>query len=175
MRQDVTLGNNKKINVEIFDTAGQKRFRTITTAYYKASRAFLLVFDLGKRDSFDAIEQWIVQIDKFAQRKHVRFLIGNKCDSDRVISYDEAMDWAKENNCEYFEISAKTGKNIDSLFAKVMDVRSKISTFSLHHIFFTSFTLLYTQEMYGTKKKKDKKGKKSKKETSEPGGCCVVQ
>ena len=140
MRQDVTLGNNKKINVEIFDTAGQKRFRTITTAYYKASRAFLLVFDLGKRDSFDAIEQWIVQIDKFAQRKHVRFLIGNKCDSDRVISYDEAMDWAKENNCEYFEISAKTGKNIDSLFAKVMDVRSLRSPFIT--FFFKSFTLL---------------------------------
>ena len=130
MRQDVTLGNNKKINVEIFDTAGQERFRTITTAYYKASRAFLLVFDLGKRDSFKSIESWLAQIDKFAKREHVRFLIGNKCDSDRDISYDEAMDWAKENNCTYFEISAKTGKNIDALFAKVMDVRSRSLPFS---------------------------------------------
>ena len=172
MRQDVTLGNNKKINVEIFDTAGQERFRTITTAYYKASRAFLLVFDLGKRDSFKSIESWLAQIDKFAKREHVRFLIGNKCDSDRVISYDEAMDWAKENNCTYFEISAKTGKNIDALFAKVMDVRSRSLPFLPIK---KKITHTYTQDVYGTKKKKSKKGKKSKKDTSEPSGCCVVQ
>ena len=120
------LGNNKQINVEIFDTAGQERFRTITTAYYKTSRAFLLVFDVGARDSFDHVKVWIDQIERFSHRKHVRFLIGNKIDSDRKVSYDEAMDYARENDCKYFEISAKTGKNIDELFKKVMDVRSKL-------------------------------------------------
>ena len=177
------MSGNKQINVEIFDTAGQERFRTITTAYYKTARAFLLVFDVGVRTSFEHVKIWIDQIERFSHKKHVRFLIGNKIDSDRQISYDEAMDYAHENNCKYFEISAKTGKNIDSFFKQVMDVRMgchvvlpqlKLSQRKRTH----THNKLLLQDLYETsKKKKDKKSKKSesRKADEDEKGCCVVQ
>lgn len=109
-------------DLEIFDTAGQERFRTITTAYYKSSKAFLMVYDIGDAASFTDIYEWIKQIELYSNNKHVRVLIGNKLDNAaaREIPEEQAREFAKENKCHFFEVSAKTGENVEHLFDEVL-------------------------------------------------------
>jgi small GTP-binding protein len=62
------------------DTAGQERFRTITTAYYRGAMGILLVYDITNEKSFDSIRNWIRNIEEHASADVERMLVGNKCD-----------------------------------------------------------------------------------------------
>ena len=72
--------DGKKIKLQIWDTAGEERFRTITTSYYKGAHAILIVFDITEKDSFDHVKNWVEDIDKFAKQGVLRILVGNKFD-----------------------------------------------------------------------------------------------
>lgn len=56
--------DGRKVRMQIWDTAGQDRFRTITSSYYKGAHGIMLVFDVTDRESFDAIRFWQQEIDK---------------------------------------------------------------------------------------------------------------
>lgn len=64
------------------DTAGQERFRTITTAYYRGAMGILLVYDVSEESSFANVRNWMRQIDQNAAENVNRILIGNKSDVD---------------------------------------------------------------------------------------------
>ena len=76
--------DKKSINVSLFDTAGQEKFRAITSNYYKGSQAALLIYDISNRYSFDNIETWVNSIAEcignINESKYVIILIGNKSD-----------------------------------------------------------------------------------------------
>ena len=110
--------DNKKIKLQIWDTAGMEKFRTITTSYYKGAHAFLIVFDITMRESFEHIINWMADIDKFAKPGVLRILVGNKCDlnGQRVISEDEAKSLSLKYGINYIETSAKETINIESIF-----------------------------------------------------------
>ena len=110
--------DNKKIKLQIWDTAGMEKFRTITTSYYKGAHAFLIVFDITMRDSFDHIVKWMADIDKFAKPGVLRILVGNKCDleNERVVDENEAKEIALKYGINYIETSAKETTNIETLF-----------------------------------------------------------
>ena len=115
---------NEKIKVSIYDTAGQERFQNIVKHYYKGANGVLLVYDITKRDSFKKLEFWIEDLKENSDNIDNLFiyLIGNKNDMEdkREVSYQEACDFAKENNLPYIEVSAKTGNNIKKLFDDVI-------------------------------------------------------
>ena len=83
----IYLENNKKIKVQIWDTAGQDRFLAITKNYYRGANGILLVFDVTNSSSFEHIKNWIEQIKEEASDKIIIYLIGNKidCIDNRVI------------------------------------------------------------------------------------------
>ena len=110
--------DNKKIKLQIWDTAGMEKFRTLTTSYYRGAHAFFIVFDITMKDSFEHVKNWMVDIDKFAKTGVLRILVGNKCDLEkqRVVSEDEAKEIALKNGINYIETSAKETTNIESLF-----------------------------------------------------------
>jgi Ras-related protein Rab-1A len=56
--------DGRKVRLQIWDTAGQDRFRTITSSYYKGAHGIMLVFDVTDRESFDALRFWQQEIDK---------------------------------------------------------------------------------------------------------------
>lgn len=56
--------DGRKIRMQIWDTAGQDRFRTITSSYYKGAHGIMLVFDVTDRESYDALRFWQQEIDK---------------------------------------------------------------------------------------------------------------
>ncbi len=70
----------KKIKIQIWDTAGQESFKAITRAYYKGSIAALLIFDLTAESSFHNVKHWLNELKTHSHQHMTIILIGNKCD-----------------------------------------------------------------------------------------------
>ena len=70
------------------DTAGQERFNSITSAYYRSAKGIILVYDITKKETFDDLPKWMKMIDKYASEDAELLLVGNKldCETDREIS-----------------------------------------------------------------------------------------
>ena len=114
----VKLDNGKTIKVQLWDTAGQDKYRTIAKNYYKGSHGILLLYDITKLSSFDNIREWIRDIKEEVDENAIIFLIGNKIDlSDkRIISKEKGDELAEEYKIPFFEASAKSGENVDEIF-----------------------------------------------------------
>ena len=103
---------------QIWDTAGQENFRSITRAYYKNSVCALVVYDITNRQSFENVKAWIEDCKSQSPSTILMALVGNKIDLDssRAVSTEEGEDFANMNGMPFFETSAKSGENIDSIF-----------------------------------------------------------
>ena len=103
------------------DTAGQEKFRAISVNYLKPANGVILVFDITKEDTFDAIEEWLKYLKDNNKDNIEKILIGNKLDleNNRKVSKEDAEAFAKSNGCQYFECSAKTGQNINEALDEI--------------------------------------------------------
>ena len=112
--------SNKSIKLQLWDTAGTEKFKSITTGYYRGANAAFVVFDLTYKSSFESVSEWIQNYYKYSNPDSEKYviLIGNKSDlkEKREISGEEIYDFAKNNKIKYFETSAKNGENIDECF-----------------------------------------------------------
>ena len=122
--------DNKKYRLQIWDTAGQENYRSITRAYYKNSVCAILVYDISNRDSFEHISSWIE--DCLAQSPKTVFmvLVGNKSDLNekRKVTFEEGEQMARNHNLLFFESSAKTGDNVDRIFEEsAKEINKKIN------------------------------------------------
>lgn len=114
------LINNTKIKLNIWDTAGQDRFKSITKSYYKGADGVLLIFDLTSNRSFLDVSQWISQIKEYSEERTRIVLVGNKCDSEeRVVLKDEIEKYTNDNCIVYIEASAKENINVKESFEKL--------------------------------------------------------
>jgi len=107
-----------KIRLEIWDTAGQEKFRSITKSYYRSALGVILVFDLTVRRTFDELHQWLTDIHSLCDPNAIVTLIGNKVDlhEARVVSLSEIESFCQLHQVEYFETSAVEGDNIHEAF-----------------------------------------------------------
>lgn len=112
---------DKIIKLQIWDTSGQEKFRTITSSYYRGAKGIFVILDLSDVNSLKNIEHWMQEIDRYANENVPVLLIGNKCDEDHKISNDIIDELVKKMNIEYIETSAKQNINIDKMFEKMMD------------------------------------------------------
>ena len=114
-------GNEMKII--IWDTAGQERFHSIATSTIKNSQGIALCFDVTNKTSFDSLTIWLKDIREINQNIPI-ILFGNKCDliEKRVIEDDEAENFAKKNQMEYFETSAKENINVEEGLRKIIEL-----------------------------------------------------
>ena len=110
--------NDKIFRIQIWDTAGQENFRSITRAYYKNSACALIVYDISRKASFESISTWIEDCKNSSPKSVFMVLVGNKCDleSEREVTEDEGKELAERNGMLFFETSAKTGKNVEQVF-----------------------------------------------------------
>ena len=112
--------NDRIYKFKILDTAGTKVYRKISNSYIPYSDAIILVFSFDRRNSFDELKDFINMIrEQINIEETVKFILGNKNDineKEREISREEGELFAEQNNCEYFEVSAKTGYNIREVF-----------------------------------------------------------
>ncbi|KAK3043032.1 hypothetical protein RJ639_002600 [Escallonia herrerae] len=110
-----TVGG-KRLKLTIWDTAGQEKFRTLTSSYYRGAQGIILVYDVTRRETFTNLSDvWAKELDLYSTSQNcVKMLVGNKVDreSKRVVSREEGIALSKEHGCLFLECSAKTRENI---------------------------------------------------------------
>ena len=122
------LKNNKEVKIQIWDTAGQDRFRSITKNYYKGSHGIILIYDITNRRTFENVQKWISQIREETSQNVVIYLIGNKIDmkEERKVSTEEGKKLADELGLPFMETSAKEGININEVFDDIVERVDKV-------------------------------------------------
>ena len=110
--------DDKLIKLQIWDTAGQESFRSITRSYYRGAAGALLVYDITRRDTFQHLSRWLEEARQHAQSNMVIMLIGNKNDLEhrRAVSTDEGRAFAEAHGLIFMETSAKTAYNVEAAF-----------------------------------------------------------
>ena len=104
------------VKLQLWDYRGKKKFRSLLKAYIKETKAILLVYNITDESSFLAVNDWIKEIKKY-EVNPIIVLVGQKCDlENRIISEERGRELANELGVEFFEISAKTGYNVEELF-----------------------------------------------------------
>ena len=123
--------DGKTVKLQIWDTAGQERFRTITSSYYRGAHGIIIVYDVTDKESFQNIQHWLQEIDKYANEGVMKLLVGNKSDlqSKKVVSYDEAKELADSLGIGFIETSAKNAHNVEQAFTKMaLEMKTKVKT-----------------------------------------------
>ena len=124
----IRFDEGSNIKLQIWDTAGQERFRTITSSYYKGADAFIIVFDLTNRESFESVaNNWIPQIKTLSDPAKACpiLLVGNKADlPNRAVQLAEAENFAFNNHMMYLDFSSKDGKEAE-VFEKFKEAALK--------------------------------------------------
>ena len=110
--------DGKIIKLQIWDTAGQLRYRFITSAYYRGAEGIIIVYDVTDQTSFDNIEHWLADIDRHERNDVPKLLIGSKADlaGKREVSYVTAKQYADSVNMPLIETSAKCDVNVELAF-----------------------------------------------------------
>lgn len=104
--------------IQIWDTAGQDNFRSITRAYYNNSVCAIVVYDISNRKSFEDVLQWVEDVKNQSPKTVLIVLVGNKSDleEERKVTKEEGQNFAIEHRLMFLETSAKNGDNIEELF-----------------------------------------------------------
>nr|XP_029511749.1 ras-related protein Rab-12-like [Oncorhynchus nerka] len=106
------------------DTAGQERFNSITSAYYRGAKGIVLVYDITKQETFDDLPKWMKMIDKYASEEAELLLVGNKldCETDRIVTKQTAERFTSRiSGMRFCEASAKDNFNVEECFLKLVD------------------------------------------------------
>ena len=128
--KNVQLDDGKIVKIQIWDTAGQDRFRSITKNYYKGAHGIILIYDVTSRKTFENIKNWVSQIKEEVSDKVNIILVGNKIDDEtnRKVTTEEGKQMAASYELEFFETSAKSGVGIDTTFNEL--VKKTVETYS---------------------------------------------
>ena len=125
------IHENHKIKAQIWDTAGQEKYKAITGAYYKGSKGALVIYDITRKDTFANIEKWVNDLKTTGDPKITIIIIGNKNDlaDKRQVTKEEGEEKAKSFGCAFLETSAFSGDNIDKAFdIMVKEIYEKFSS-----------------------------------------------
>uniref|UniRef100_A0A1I8AH70 Ras-related protein Rab-21 n=1 Tax=Steinernema glaseri TaxID=37863 RepID=A0A1I8AH70_9BILA len=117
----IILGKDR-VRLELWDTAGMERYRTIYNSYYHSAHGIMCVYDLTDERSFENLENyWLKEIRKNAPQNAVLMLVGNKADleEERKVDFKRAEDLAKRIGVSLYEVSAKTGINCEEAFTEL--------------------------------------------------------
>ena len=112
---------NRDIEMQIWDSAGQEKYRAISKQYYKKANGILLLYDVTSRESFLGIKEWIRDINNMVTMKPSLILVGNKIDLERKVLTEEGEELSKKYNAMFFETRAATGKGIEELFQALLE------------------------------------------------------
>ena len=113
---------NIKIRYDIWDTAGQEKYRSINKIFYQDAQVTLLVYDITQKETYDAIKNyWFQEVKDNAPEDVIVFIVGNKSDiyEKEAVNEEEARQYAKDINALYKLVSAENGDGINEIFKMI--------------------------------------------------------
>ena len=120
----------KSVKLQIWDTAGEERFKNIISSYYRGASWILLLYDITDRESFESLNSWLIDIEKNTKKDVCKILIGTNFDleNDRKVTYQEGKEFATKNGMKFIEVSVENNININEAFDILLeDIMNKIS------------------------------------------------
>ncbi|WPK23917.1 hypothetical protein PUMCH_001167 [Australozyma saopauloensis] len=111
--------DNEQVVLDILDTAGQEEYLAMREQYMRTGEGFLLVYAINSKNSLDELQVFYEQIQRVKDSDTVPVLVvGNKSDleSERQVSYEEGLAFARSLNCPFLETSAKQRINVEEAF-----------------------------------------------------------
>ena len=133
-----------KVKLQIWDTAGEERFRSVAPMYYKNAAAIILVYDSTNKGSFDGLNRWLEEIDNNATEDlWIVAVTASKCDQIgyQDVTTEEAINFAKEKDSIFAETSAKINEGVSELFHRISR-----KLYFIHHqvkLLLTTYTIDY--------------------------------
>ncbi|MFH4975063.1 hypothetical protein AB6A40_001772 [Gnathostoma spinigerum] len=121
----VEISPECRIKLQLWDTAGQEKFRSITRSYYRNSVGVIIVYDITNRSTFEHVVDWLNEAEANVGGPHpeqcVFQIIGHKSDLDaeRQVIYEEGEYFAKYHRTKFIETSAVTGENVLESFSMI--------------------------------------------------------
>jgi len=121
--KEIELYDGTKIKVQLWDTAGEERFKSLAMTYYRKAYGILLLFDVTKKSSFMACKNYLEEVRINSDKKCVIYLVGNKIDlaDEREITKEEAENFAKKENIKYIETSAVKNMKVNEAFTSLLN------------------------------------------------------
>ena len=108
--------------LNIWDTAGNERYHSLTKIFFKDAQIILFIYDITNKDSFNEINDYWYNISlTHCREERILILVGNKNDLDnkREVSKEKGLNYAKNIDALFFEVSALNGNGIKELFDKI--------------------------------------------------------
>ena len=122
----------RKLRLQLWDTVGQERYRSLASLYYRGADACIFVFDVSTRKTFEDLDEWVnfffEQLPEAKQNNFPAIVLGNKADlPDHEVTRDKINEWCQNHRqMNYYEVSAKSGQGIECAFACIGDMADKI-------------------------------------------------
>ena len=115
--------DGERAKLQIWDSAGQERFRTITSSYYRGTHGVIVVYDVTYGESFANVQRWLQEIDQNCEVVN-RILVGNKNDDPdhKVVLSEDAINFAHQMGIPLFEASAKENINVEEIFQAISEL-----------------------------------------------------
>ncbi|KAL4429431.1 hypothetical protein ABPG74_021018 [Tetrahymena malaccensis] len=124
----ITLPDGKLVKANLWDTAGQEKYRSLMATNYRKAAGAILVYDITQTPTFTSLQQWLQDIKLQAEPDVVITVVGNKTDLDssRMVSTEQGLNFAKQNNLTFFETSALNGTNLNQIFeSHLLEITNK--------------------------------------------------
>jgi small GTP-binding protein len=124
----IEIGNNKSIKFDIWDTAGQEKYRALAKIFYQDSKIVILVYDITNKNSFNELKNyWYEKVKENSSSDVIFAIAGNKCDlyEKEEVEKTEGEKFAKEIGAIFHETSALNSNGINELFT---DIAMKFSS-----------------------------------------------
>lgn len=104
--------------MQVWDTAGQDRFKCVVSSFYRGAHGVMICFDITDLESFRNVENWLEEVKRYCAENTPIFLIGTKADlqSRRMVSYSMIKTFAEAKKLAYLETSSKTNENVNTCF-----------------------------------------------------------
>ena len=122
--KEICLNDTKLVKLEIWDTAGQEKYRALSRMFYKDAGIALLIYDINRKESFEEIKKyWITQVKEYSPKKIILALVANKSDlydTNEQVSEQLGRDLAKEIGASFYSTTAKDTGCIYDLFESVV-------------------------------------------------------
>ena len=152
--------NDEKYNINIWDTAGQEKYRGLTKLFFKGSEIVILVYDITNYSTFKSLDYWFQMCEDIISENHIYGIVGNKIDLllNEKVCEEDGKKFAEAKNAKFTIVSAKNDSDKFVEFIKGLIIEyKKIPNIERRD------SIVLNQNVQNVEKKNKKKMKNEKK------------